>query len=59
MVSEATLVTDEACYNEIYDHYKRAEAWAVAPGAQAALASVRSAGESAPGVVIGVRVHPP
>lgn len=44
VVSQSTLVDDEACFEAIYAHYARAEAWLVAPGAHAALASLRSAG---------------
>ena len=44
VVSQSTLVDDEACFEAIYAHYARAEAWSVAPGAHAALASLKSAG---------------
>ncbi|KAK9833446.1 hypothetical protein WJX81_006300 [Elliptochloris bilobata] len=46
IVSETTLISDEACFEAIYNHYAAAEAWSVAPGAPAALASLRRAGVS-------------
>ena len=36
----------ERCFAALFDHYARADAWAAAPGAQAALAALRDEGRS-------------
>lgn len=44
IVAQATGCHHEQMFEDIYDYYARAEAWQVAPGATAALASLRRAG---------------
>lgn len=47
IVAEATKVQEDACFEAIYSHYAAAEAWNVAPGAHAALTTIKDAGEVA------------
>ncbi len=46
IVSQSTGCSNPLLFEEIYEYYARAEAWYVAPGAQAALQRLRDSGMS-------------